>query len=580
MTDLVSFRVWAPRPKSVELVFANGERLAMRRGDGGYWTADVATPPDAEYGFSLDGGQPLPDPRSGSQPNGVHALSRRVDHKAFQWTDRAFSAPPLENAVIYELHVGTFTEAGTFEGAIERLDYLRDLGVTHVEIMPVNEFSGSRGWGYDGVDLFAPHHAYGGPTGLKRLVDACHARGLAAVLDVVYNHLGPAGNYLEQFGPYFTDRYHTPWGKAVNLDDCESDEVRRFFCDNALMWLRDYHFDGLRLDAVHAFADHSAVHFLEQLAKEVADLEREIGRRLVLIAESDLNDPRVVRPPELGGYGIDAQWSDDFHHAIHTALTGERTGYYADFDGLVDIAKCLESVFVYDGRYCPSRRRRHGRPPVGLSGNQFLGYAQNHDQIGNRARGERLSHLVDQRLLFVSAALVLTAPFVPMLFQGEEWGASTPFLYFTDHEDPGLATAVRDGRRREFAGFGWKPEDIPDPQDAATFRQSVLRWEELTKESHARLLEFYRRLIDLRRRTPSLSDGRVDRTTTRVDEQRRWLVIERGLVTIALNVSDQGVDVPLVSDRPTRLLLASDETVSMTSSDLQLPAMTVAVLGP
>ena len=379
---------------------------------------------------------------------------------------------------IYELHVGTFSPEGTFDGAAARLDHLVDLGVDVVELLPVAQFPGRHGWGYDGVDLYAPHDPYGGPDGLKRLVDACHARGLAVVIDVVYNHLGPAGNYLAEFGPYFTDRYTTPWGTAVNLDGPDSDPVRDFVVGNALMWVRDYHADGLRLDAIHAIVDTSAVHILEELRAQVEALAAELGRQVFLIAESDLNDPKIVHRPELGGYGIDAQWSDDFHHALHAVLTGERTGYYADFGSLDHLAKSLRQAYVYDGGYSPHRRRRHGRSPAGLPPTRFLGYLQNHDQVGNRATGERSSMLLSTGLLKVAAAIVLLGPFVPMLFQGEEWAASTPFLYFTDHDDPELGEAVSEGRRREFAAFGWSPEQVPDPQAPETFEASVLRWDE------------------------------------------------------------------------------------------------------
>jgi maltooligosyltrehalose trehalohydrolase len=478
---------------------------------------------------------------------------------------------------MYELHVGTFTSAGTFEGAIERLDYLRDLGITHVELMPVVEFPGRRGWGYDGVDLWAPHHAYGGPAGLKRLVDACHARGLAVVLDVVYNHLGPTGNYLGRFGPYFTDRYRTPWGEAINFDGPGSDEVRRFVCDNARMWCRDYHVDGLRIDAVHAIVDTSAVHVLEQLAEEVHALAGELGRRLLVIAESDLNDPRVIRGREAGGYGLDAQWADDVHHALHTVLTGERDGYYADFGELADLAKALERAFVYDGRYSSVRRRRHGRAPVGVPGHRFVVSLQNHDQVGNRARGERLGHLVGVERLKVGAALLLTAPFVPLLFQGEEWAASTPFQYFTDHEDPNLARAAREGRQREFAAFGWKPEDIPDPQAPETFARSTLDWSELGEEPHASVLDWYRQLIRLRRAVPWLRDGRLDQTRVRFDEAAQWLALDRGPLTVACNLGIQRARVP-VDSRATRLRLASDAHARLVPGGLELPADSVAVL--
>jgi maltooligosyltrehalose trehalohydrolase len=500
-----------------------------------------------------------------------------VDHAAFRWTDAGWQAPPLAAGLVYELHVGTFTPAGTFDGAIERLDHLVRLGVTHVELMPVAQFPGGHGWGYDGVDLFAPHSAYGGPDGLKRLIDACHGRGLAVLLDVVYNHLGPAGNYLERFGPYFTDRYATPWGRAVNLDGPGSDQVRRFFCDNALAWLRDYHADGLRLDAVHAIVDTSAVHFLEQLAAEVADLGARLGRHFVLVAESDLNDPRIVRGHDVGGYGLDAQWSDDFHHALHAALTGERGGYYADFGRLADVAKALGSAYVYDGRASAFRGRRHGRPATGLPGARFLGYLQTHDQIGNRARGERTSHLLSPGLLEIGAALVLLGPFVPMLFQGEEWAASTPFLYFTDHEDPALARAVSEGRRHEFQAFGWDPAEVPDPQAAETFRRSKLDWSEPGREPHRALLDWHAALVRLRREH-GLAAGRLDRVRVRHDEADRWLVLEREGVTVACNLASRAQRVPLADGAAGVVVLASDGDVKAGSGAVDLPAESVAVL--
>jgi len=452
-----TFQVWAPLPKKVEVLVGDGKFPMIAEPDG-WWTAEIS-PAKAgdDYGFILDGEGPFPDPRSPSQPNGVHKLSRLVDQNSFHWTDKNFQAPPLSSAIFYELHIGTFTPAGTFLAAIEKLDYLVALGVTHVELMPVVEFSGDYGWGYDGVDLFAPHHAYGTHDGLKKLVDACHARGLAVILDVVYNHLGPSGNYLAKFAPYFTKKYASPWGEGINFDGAHSDEVRRFFCDNALMWLRDFHFDGLRLDAVHGIIDTSATHILEQLKLEVEQLSAQLGRNLVLIPESDLNDPRLLWPRERGGFQLDAQWSDDFHHALHTVLTGENTGYYADFGSLTDLAKSLQNAFIYDGQFSRHRRKIHGRPIENLSGHKFLGYLQNHDQIGNRAKGERSSQLMSLGKLKIGAALVLTSPFVPLLFQGEEWGAATPFFYFTDYQETELAKAVREGRCREFVAFGWKP---------------------------------------------------------------------------------------------------------------------------
>jgi maltooligosyltrehalose trehalohydrolase len=451
-----------------------------------------------------------------------------------------------------------------------------DLGVTAVELLPVAQFPGRHGWGYDGVDLFAPHEAYGGPEGLVRLVDACHARGLGVVLDVVYNHLGPDGNHLRRFGPYFTDRYHTPWGDAVNLDDAGSDEVREFFLANACQWLRDYHVDGLRIDAVHAFFDRSAVHFLEELAVRVDALSHQVGRPLWLIPESDLNDPRLVRSREAGGFGLHASWSDDFHHALHAALTGERDGYYEDFGGLAPVARALERVYVYDGAYSAHRGRRHGRRATGLPGTRFVGYLQNHDQVGNRARGERTSHLLSTGRLAVGAALVLTAPFVPMLFQGEEWAASTPFPYFCDHEDPELARAVRDGRRREFQAFGWDPETIPDPGDPETFASAKLRWEERERSPHRELLAWHRELIALRRATPALSDGRMDRVRAHADEDAGTLRVERGPLVIAANLSDEPRRIP-AGDR-NEILATWDGGTKLQDGELRLAPESVAII--
>ena len=398
------------------------------------------------------------------------------------------------------------------------------------------------------------------------------------ILDVVYNHLGPAGNYLARFGPYFTQRYATPWGQAINFDGPESDEVRRFFCDNALMWLRDYHFDGLRIDAVHAILDTSAMHFLEQLAGEVAELQAQTDRQLTLIAESDLNDPRIIRSREIGGYGIHAQWSDDFHHALHCVLTGERAGYYRDFGSLADLAKALQQVFVYDGRYSAFRRRRHGRPPSGLSGHSFLAYLQTHDQIGNRAKGERSSHLMNVGRLKIAAALVLTAPFVPMLFQGEEWGATSPFLYFTDHEDRELGRNVTQGRRREFAAFGWNPEEIPDPQAVDTFECSKLNWSESDREPHSSLLAWHRRLIQLRREIPALSDGCVEEVRVGFDETAKWFAVKRGPVVIACNLNQITQRVPVDIDPASRLLLTSADKVQLSQNTVELPPDSVAIL--
>jgi len=566
--------VWAPGAGSVEAV-VGGASVGMERGEGGWWhLAGEELRPGTRYAFCLDGADPLPDPRSRHQPEGVHGASAAVG--PFHWSDEGWRGVHLSSAVIYELHIGTFSPAGTFAGAIERLDHLVDLGVDVVEIMPVAEFPGRRGWGYDGVDLYAPHHGYGGPQGLAALVDACHARGLGVVLDVVYNHLGPAGNYLDRFGPYFTDRYATPWGRAVNFDGPGSDEVRRFFVDNACMWLTEYHVDGLRLDAVHAIVDTSARHILEDLAEAVHEVADATGRARFAIAESDLNDPRLVRPTDVGGHGLDAAWSDDFHHGLHVALTGERSGYYGDFEGLADVAAALTGGWVYRGQPSRHRGRRHGRPYAPLAGSRLVGYLQNHDQVGNRAAGERISALTSLERVKVGAALVLTSPFVPLLFQGEEWAASTPFQYFTDH-DPELGRAVSEGRRSEFAAFGWRPEEVPDPQDPDTFARSVLDWTERDRAPHAGMLEWYRRLIDLRRRTPALLDGRLDRVRAEVDRAAGTLVVTRGPVTVAANL---GPAPARLAVEPAEVVLASADGVGRCDDGraVLVPPDSVAVL--
>ncbi|MBV9266885.1 MAG: malto-oligosyltrehalose trehalohydrolase [Acidobacteriaceae bacterium] len=540
-----NFRVWGPN--AGDIAVSIGDRsFPMQKDQRGWWSVRVEeASAGTDYQFLVDGKEPVPDPRAQYQPEGIHGPSRLVDHSRFKWTDRHWQARPLSSAIFYELHIGTFTREGTFRSAIEKLDHLVDLGVTHIELMPVNEFSGKWGWGYDGVDLFAPHHAYGSPDDLKAFVNACHEKGLAAVLDVVYNHFGPVGNYLNAFGPYFTNAYNTPWGSAVNLDHAGSPEVRRFFIDNALMWLRDYHFDGLRLDAIHAFFDKSAVHFLEFLKSEIETLSSQAGRHLCLIAESDFNDPRVVTSRDRGGFGIDAQWSDDFHHALHSVLTGERKGYYEDFGSYGQLAKALQQVFVYDGIYSPHRDRYHGRKVEGLSAHHFLGYSQTHDQVGNRAQGERIGQLAGPGKQKIAAALVLTSPFVPMLFQGEEFGASTPFQYFTHHEEDELGKAVSEGRRNEFGAFGWKPEEVPDPQEEETFQRSKLNWSEVCREPHASMLAWYKRLIELRKFSKTLNDGKLDGVAVEFDERAQWFVVIRGDVQVVCNLAPDRQAVPI-----------------------------------
>jgi maltooligosyltrehalose trehalohydrolase len=574
------FTIWAPKAQKVAVKIGDVAYPMSGPNERGWWSVSVeGAGPGTEYGFALDDDpKAWPDPRSLWQPHGVHGASRVYDEMAFAWSDQAWQAPPLGHAVIYELHIGTFTPEGTFDSAIERLEHLIGLGITHVELMPVAAFPGGQGWGYDGAALFAVTEQYGGPDGLKRLVDACHACGLAVLLDVVYNHFGPVGNYSGKFGPYLTEKHRTPWGGAVNFEDWGSDEVRRFFCDNALMWMRDYHIDGLRLDAVHEFVDRSAVHFVEQLTDEAAALAKKLNRRLVLIAESDLNDPRMLKPCEVGGYGMDAQWSDDFHHALFTVLHdgGGEKGYYVDFGSVAKLAKALTKTFVQDGTYSQYRGRKHGRPVEDLSPHQFLGYIQNHDQVGNRAIGDRVEQIVGMDRAKVAAGIVLTAPFIPMIFQGEEFAASTPFLYFADHEDPEMAKAVKAGRRAEFAAFGWKPEDIPDPEKVETFQRSKLKWDEVHQGQHEEMLEWYRTLIELRRGSPSLNDGTPGETKVSFDEEKKWLVMVRGAMTVMCNLGAGAVN--LKNPGRLSLVLASRGDVEMMGDEVVLPAGTLAVL--
>ena len=553
----MDFSVWAPLKSQVDLVL-DDVRHPMTQDDSGWWSTEIEATEGQRYGYSLEGADPLPDPRSPAQPDGVHGLSAVVDHERYGWKDGSWWGTPVPEWIVYELHIGTFTPEGTFAAAIGKLDHLVELGVTAVELLPVNEFSGRHGWGYDGVDIYAPHHAYGAPDDLKALVNALHERGLIAILDVVYNHMGPSGNYLGQFGPYFTNVYATPWGDALNFDDAYSDEVRAFFVDNALMWLRDYHFDALRLDAVHAILDTSAVHFLEQLSRAVAALGQDLGRPLRLLPETDLNNPRLVQPFEQGGFGLDVQWSDDFHHALHSVLTGETNGYYEDYGSIAQLAKAIRQSYVFDGNYSVHRKRRHGRPPEGLTGHSFMAYMQNHDQVGNRAQGDRIHGTIGQDLAKVGAALYMTAPFVPMIFQGEEWAASSPFMYFTDH-DAELGKAVSEGRKGEFGYFGWKPDEVPDPQDPATFTNSKLDWSEVDSVDHADMLDWYKKLTRLRLHKPALIDGDLEAIETDFDEEARWLIVRRGPVTVAANLGESEMELAIPVERRAETLMASKD---------------------
>ena len=539
------FRVWAPYRDRVELhiVAPHEQRIAMTRNADGYHEAVVDCAEGTRYFFNVEGTD-RPDPASRLQPEGVHGPSEVVADN-FEWTDREWRGIALEDSVIYELHVGTFTPEGTFEAIIPRLDELRDLGITVIELMPVAQFPGTRNWGYDGTYINAAQSSYGGPRALKRLVDACHARGLALALDVVYNHLGPEGNYLSEYGPYFTDRHKTPWGPGLNFDGADSDHVRWFFIQNALQWINEFHVDALRVDAVHAIVDHSAEPFLQDLTSAVRRRGEELGRRVYTIAESNLNDPRVITPAEQYGLGFDAQWSDDFHHALHTILTGEQDGYYRGFGSVADLARVLTTGYLYTGQYSPYRGRKYGAHPRTSDGRKFVVSAQNHDQVGNRMHGERLSTLVSWDQLKLIAAAVILSPFIPMLFMGEEYGEKAPFQYFTSHTDAGLIEAVRHGRIEEFDDFDWEGEP-PDPHDEATFERSKLRWESRQREEHRMILTLYRELLRLRRETPALRTLDLSRVETHVDEARRVLLVRRDTVLIAFHFGAKAatVDIP------------------------------------
>lgn len=542
------FEVWAPEAERVTL-WLRGARLPMapaRHMGGGWWEAEADAADGDRYGFALDDGPVLPDPRSRRLPEGPGGLSAVVDPAAFTWR-HPWDGRGLPGAVLYELHVGTFTPEGTFTAAARRLGTLARLGVTHVQLMPVAPFPGRHGWGYDGVAPWGVHEPYGGPDGLRELVDAAHGLGLGVLLDVVHNHLGPWGNHLASFGPYFTERHHTPWGAAVNLDGPGSDEVRAYFIGSALALLREYRLDGLRLDAVHALPDDRATHFLAALSAAVDGLSAELGRPLFLVAESDRNDPRALAPRADHGLGLHAQWSDDFHHALHTALTGESQGYYADFARapMAALAKTLTRGYFHDGTWSSFRGRRHGAPldRAATPAHRLLGYAQTHDQIGNRALGDRLAASVSEGLLAAGAALVACGPFTPMLFMGEEWGATTPWQYFTDHPDPELAEAVRTGRRREFAAHGgWTRARLPDPQSPETRDRSCLRWP--PEPEAVRLWDWYRRLLAVRRELLP-PDGTLADVSVRYDEERRWLVLHHRPLTVAVNLAADKAALPL-----------------------------------
>ncbi|HEX5496855.1 MAG TPA: malto-oligosyltrehalose trehalohydrolase [Mycobacteriales bacterium] len=580
---MTTFRVWAPDHRHAAVRIAAGPALGdhpMLPGRGGWWSLDLpAAGAGTDYTYLLDGSDTaLPDPGSRWQPHGVHGPSRVYDHGAYRWSDSAWTGRQLAGSVVYELHVGTFTPHGTLDAAVDRLDYLADLGVDMVELLPVNAFNGEHNWGYDGVLWYAVHEPYGGPDALKRFVDACHTRGLGVALDAVYNHLGPSGACLDSFGPYLTDGRST-WGRLVNTDGPGSEPVREYVWGSVRSWFADFHVDALRLDAVHALVDRGATHLLEEVADRTESLSAHLRRPLSLIAESDQNDPRLVAARAAGGYGLTAQWNDDVHHALHAALTGERQGYYADFGSLAGLAKTLTGVFLHDGTWSSFRGRRHGRPvdTDRTPGYRFLAYLHNHDQIGNRAAGDRLSARCSPGLLMVGAAVVLTSPYTPMLFMGEEWAAGTPWQFFTSHPEPHLAAGVGEGRRREFARHGWDDARMPDPQDPATFARSKLDWSELAREPHSAVLNFYRKLIALRRAHPDLSDPRLNRVRVDHDERARWLVVYRGRFAVVCNLGAGRCRVP-VRGTAAGVALASEHGFIYTDSSVELSGESVVIV--
>ncbi|MCU1560539.1 malto-oligosyltrehalose trehalohydrolase [Mycetocola sp.] len=575
-------RVWAPRAGRVDLRLGDETLELTRTGEGWWERPGLEAAPGTDYGFLLDGEGPFPDPRSRRQPYGVHGLSRTVGTNHHRETNSAWTGRQLAGAVIYELHIGTFTPEGTFDAAAGKLAHLASIGVDFVEILPVNAFNGTHNWGYDGVLWYAVHEGYGGPDGYRRFVDACHAAGMGVIQDVVYNHLGPSGNYLPKFGPYLTDGPGNTWGSSVNLDGPDSDTVRRYILDNALMWLGEYQVDGLRLDAVHALVDSRATHVLEEMAVEVAALSAAVGRPLSLIAESDLNDPTLITPREANGYGLDGQWSDDFHHAVHVALTGETTGYYADFEPLSALQKVLTRGFFHDGTFSGFRGRVHGRPidTERMPAWRLVVANQNHDQIGNRAVGDRLSAQLNPGQLAIAAAITVLGPFTPMLFMGEEWGASTPWQFFTSHPEPELGKATAEGRIEEFARMGWDPDIVPDPQDPATFENSKLDWDELGRPDSERILAFYRALAGLRRHRPEFTDPRFGRTRVTFDEADRWLVLHRGESAVVLNFSASERAVPVPEGEVLLSFTGSGEELSaVLEGNLRVPAHSVVVIG-
>ena len=574
--------VWAPRREKVQLHRPGIGLTAMAPREGGWFTADVDLDDGDAYGFVLDDAPVVrPDPRSRRQPRGVHELSAWFDPAAHVWHDTDWTGRQLAGSVIYELHIGTFTPDGTLDSAIERLDHLVDLGIGFVELLPVNAFNGTHNWGYDGVLWYAVHEGYGGPAAYQRFVEACHRRGLGVIQDVVHNHLGPSGNYLPEFGPYLRAAERNTWGSSIDLDE---PEVRRYIVENALMWMRDHHVDGLRLDAVHALKDSSARHILQELAEATYALSAHLGRPLTLIAESDLNDATLIAAREAGGYGLTAQWSDDYHHALHVAVSGETAGYYADFEPLSALAKVATAGFFHDGTWSSFRGREHGRPiDPRIPTSRLITFSQDHDQIGNRAAGDRLSQSLDEGGLAIAAVLTVLSPFTPMLFMGEEWAASTPWQFFTSHPEPELGRATAEGRIAEFAAMGWDRSVVPDPQDPETFTRSKLDWHEHVAGVHARILALYRVLIALRRDVPDLTDPAFGSLEADADESTRLFRLRRGGSLILVNFSAETVRMPVPSS--SAVLLATHDGFTLDSGsdgavghDAVLPGRSAVVL--
>jgi maltooligosyltrehalose trehalohydrolase len=568
----MSFEVWAPLARSVAVRTGDDEFVLEPTGDG-HWVSESVLAPETDYSIVLNGETVVPDPRSRRQPDGVHAQSRQFDAHAHHWADGSWKGRQLAGGVIYELHIGTFTPEGTLDSAIDKLDHLVNLGVDFVELLPVNGFNGVHNWGYDGVLWYTVHEGYGGPAAYQRFVDACHARGLAVLQDVVYNHLGPSGNYLPQFGPYLTDENANTWGSSLNLAE---PAVRRYILDNAAMWMRDYHVDGLRLDAVHALVDPGDKHILQQLAEETDALSAFLGRPLVLVAESDLNDPKLIMPREAGGYGLTAQWSDDFHHSLHVAITGETAGYYADFESLEALAKTATRGFFHDGTYSSFRGRVHGSPiDPAVPTWRLVTFSQDHDQVGNRAIGDRLTASANFGQLAIAAVLTLAGPFTPMLFMGEEWAASTPWQFFTSHPEEDLGRATAEGRIAEFERMGWDPAVVPDPQDPGTFTRSKLDWAELATDDHARMLDIYRALAVLRRTVPELTDPRFAELSATYDDDARWFRLNRGPVVILANLGGDELSIELGGNA--RALLITDAATTLTGGEARLPGHSALV---